>query len=203
MLFGSRHRAAHCPWSLRASVLYVSFPALLLSGRLALFIFSMVLMQGFILEAFLTSLNGRGLEFPIHLNFNKSLALTQAGLPFPHGRGAGGAGDKEWTHLSPSPAAHEASVAPFRGSGPWPCRTRCCLPREKLVSSHRTVSAPEYKQGQGWVHPGLSLSHFTDWTGLTEGCAYYCRRRASLSPLLTERRSKCILLFATLSGHQK
>lgn len=72
MLFGSRHRAAHCPWSLRASVLYVSFPALLLSGRLVFFIFSMVLMQDFILEVFLTSLNGRGLEFPIHLNFNKA-----------------------------------------------------------------------------------------------------------------------------------
>lgn len=133
MLFGSRHRAAHCPWSLRASVLYVSFPALLLSGRLVFFIFSMVLMQGFILEVFLTSLNGRGLEFPIHLNFNKSLKLTQAGLPFPHGRGAGGAGDKG---VDP----------PF----PFPCCTRGiggALPGQRPLALQDKVLSPESEVG--------------------------------------------------------
>ena len=110
---------------------------------------------------------------------------------------------KESTHLSPSPATHEASMAPFQGSGPCPCRTRCSTLRVRLFSSHWTISPTEYKQGQGWVHPDLSLSHFNDWTGLSEGCAYYCRRWASLIPLLIERPSKCILLFATLWGHQK
>lgn len=103
---------------------------------------------------------------------------------------------EESTHLSPSPATHEASMAPFQGRGPCPCRTRCFTPRVRLFSSHWTVSPAEYKQGQGWVHPDLSLSHFNDWTGLSEGCAYYCRRWASLIPLLIERLSKCILLFA-------
>lgn len=133
MLFGSRRRVARCPWSLRASVLYVSFPALLLSGRLVFFILAMVLTQGFILEVFLTSLNGRGLEFPIHLNFNKSLELTQAGLPFPHGRGVGGAGDKG---VDP----------PF----PFPCYTRGisgALLGQRLLPLQDKILSPENEAG--------------------------------------------------------
>lgn len=110
-------------------MLSVSFPALLSSGRLVFLIMSVVLTQGFILEVFLTSLNGRGLEFPIHLNFSKSLELTQARLPFPHGRGVGGAGDKG---VDP----------PF----PFPCYTRGingALPRQRPLSLQDKVLYPE------------------------------------------------------------
>ena len=110
-------------------MLYVSFPALLSSGRLVFLILSMVLTQGFILEVFLTSLNRRGLEFPIHLNFTKSLELTQARLPFPHRRGVGGAGDKG---VNP----------PF----PFPCYTRGIngtLPGQRPLSLQDKVLYPE------------------------------------------------------------
>lgn len=43
----------------------------------------MVLMWGFILEVFPTSLNSIGLKFSVHLNSDKGLELTKTGLPFP------------------------------------------------------------------------------------------------------------------------
>lgn len=54
----------------------------------------MVLMWGFILEVFPTSLNKIGIKFPIHLNCDKSLELPKTGLPFPDGKGIDRAGEK-------------------------------------------------------------------------------------------------------------
>lgn len=67
----------------------------------------MVLMWGFILEIFPTSLNKIGLKFPIHLNCDKNLELTKTGLPFPDGKGIGRAGEKGIDSPFPFPTANE------------------------------------------------------------------------------------------------
>lgn len=73
------------------------------------------------------------------------------------------------------------------------------LLRLKLLSLTLHCKPTECKQGQGGRTNLTSLSHFNDWTGLSEGCAHYCRMWwwSLVSPLFT-RLSKCILLFAAL-----
>lgn len=75
-----------------------------------MFMLCMVLTQGFILEVFPTSLNREGLEFPIHLNSNKSLELTKTGLPFPYGKGVGRAGEKGGDSPFPFPWCERGGI---------------------------------------------------------------------------------------------
>lgn len=131
MLFGSRHRAAHCSESLRASVLYVSFPALLLSGRLVFFIFSMVLMQGFILEVFLNIPGTERTRISNSLELQQKPEAHSGWTLFPHGRGAGGAETKEWTHLPLPSCAHEARGA-LLGQRPLALQDKVLSPESEV-----------------------------------------------------------------------
>lgn len=75
--------------------------------------------------------------------------------------------------------------------------------RLKLFSLTLDCKPTECKQGQAGRSNLTSLSHFNDWTRLSEGCAHYCRIRwSSLVSSLFARPSKCTLLFAALWGHQ-
>lgn len=75
--------------------------ALILSGKLLVFVLHMVLMWGFILEVFWTSLNRIGLKFLVHLNSEKSLEFTNTGLLFPNGKGVGRARDNRIDSILP------------------------------------------------------------------------------------------------------
>lgn len=153
-------------------------------------------MWGFILEVFPTFLHRIGLKFQFTWT-DKSLELTKTRHPFPDGKGVDRAREKD--SCFPFPYCKTGVCSAPSGQQLLSLQDKLSALRLKLFSLTLDCKPPECKQGQAGRSNLTSLSHFNDWTRLSEGCAHYCRIRwSSLVSSLFARPSKCTLLFAAL-----